>query len=96
MLDLQATDLTINKENLPFILDPQSKRSTPQLNQMPSKTKRGMWPNETLEKTMDVIKKGTHSLRRVNKSWNIPMSSLTYHRNGITRFRKMGPKGVLT
>jgi hypothetical protein len=32
MLDLQAADLTINKENLPPTLDPQSKKSTPQLN----------------------------------------------------------------
>jgi hypothetical protein len=32
MLDLQAVDLTINKENLPLTLDPQSKKSTPQLN----------------------------------------------------------------
>jgi hypothetical protein len=27
MLDLQAIDLIINKENLPFIIDPQSKKS---------------------------------------------------------------------
>jgi hypothetical protein len=32
LLDLQAIDLVINKENLPLALDPQSKRSTPQLN----------------------------------------------------------------
>jgi hypothetical protein len=76
MLDLQATNLTTNKENLPSIFNPQIKRSTPQLNQVPSKIKRGMWPNEALEKTMDVIEKRTHSLRKASKSWNIPMSSL--------------------
>jgi hypothetical protein len=37
MLDLQAIDPTINKENPPLVLDPQSKRSTPQLNQVHSK-----------------------------------------------------------
>jgi hypothetical protein len=36
-----------------------------------SKTKRGMWPNETLEKAMDVIEIGTHLLKMANKSWNI-------------------------
>jgi hypothetical protein len=39
MLDLQAVDLATNKENLPPIFNPQSKRSTPQLNQMPPKPK---------------------------------------------------------
>jgi hypothetical protein len=63
---------------------------------MPSKTKKGMWPNETLEKTMDVIERGTHSLRRANKSWNILMSSLVHHLNGKTGSKKMGPKGVFT
>jgi len=81
MLDLQATNLTSNKENLPLALDPQNKRSTPRLIQMPSKIKRGMWPNETLKKTMDVIERGTHSLRKANKSWNIPMNSLAHHLN---------------
>jgi hypothetical protein len=44
---------------------------------MPLKTRRGMWIDETLEVVMDVIERGTHSLRRANKSWNIPMNSLT-------------------
>jgi hypothetical protein len=45
---------------------------------------------------MDAIKRGTHSLRRASKSWNIPMSSLADHLNGKTKSRKMAPKGVLT
>jgi len=49
-----------------------------------------------LEEAMDVIEKGTHSIRKANKSWNIPMSSLVDHLNGKTKSRKMGPKGVLT
>jgi hypothetical protein len=55
-----------------------------------------MWTDKTLEATMDVVERGTHSLRRANKLWNIPMSSTTDHLNGKTRFRKMGQRGVLT
>ncbi len=54
-----------------------------------------MWTNETLKATMDVVEKGTHSLRRVNRLWNIPMSSLIDHLNGKTKSRKMGLKGML-
>jgi hypothetical protein len=32
MLDLEATNLVANKENLPLAPHPQNKRSTPQLN----------------------------------------------------------------
>jgi hypothetical protein len=64
MLDLQATNLTVNKENLPLVLDPQTKRSAPQLNQVHSKTKKGLWIDEPLEATTDVIERMTHSLGR--------------------------------
>jgi hypothetical protein len=60
------------------------------------KTKRGMWINEMLESTMDVVERGTNSLKRANKSWNIPTISITNHLNGKTKSRKMGPRGVLT
>jgi hypothetical protein len=30
-----------------------------------------MWIDETLEVAMDVIEKGTHSIRRANTSWNL-------------------------
>jgi hypothetical protein len=62
---------------------------------MPLKTKRGMWTDGTLEVAMDIVERGTHSLRKVSKSWNIPMSSIVDHLNGKTIFRKMGPRGVL-
>jgi hypothetical protein len=55
-----------------------------------------MWTNETLKATMDVVERRTHSLRRVNRLWNIPMSSLIDHLNGKTKSRKMGLKGMLT
>jgi hypothetical protein len=63
---------------------------------MPPKIRRGMWTNEALEEAMDVIVRGTHSIRRANKSWNILMNSLANHLNGKTKSKKMGPRGVLT
>jgi hypothetical protein len=63
---------------------------------MLSKTSRSMWANETLEVVMDVIERGTHSLRKANKLWNISMNSLANHLNGKTKSMKMGPRGVLT
>jgi hypothetical protein len=62
---------------------------------MPSKTRRGMWIDETLEVLMDVIERVTHSLKKATKSWNIPMNSLADHLNGKTRSMKMGLGGVL-
>ncbi len=90
MLDLQATKVTLNKKNLPPTLDPQKRKSAPQLNRMLLTTKRGTWMNETLKTTMDVVERGSHSLRRANMSWNIPMSSFFNHLNGKTRSRNMG------
>jgi len=63
---------------------------------MPSTTKRGMWTNETLELVMDVVENGTYSLWRAKRAWNIPMSSISYHLNGKTRSKKMGPRGVMS
>jgi hypothetical protein len=62
---------------------------------MPSKLRRGMWTNEALEEAMDAIERRTHAIRRVSKSWNIPMNSLINHLNGRTKFGKMGLRGVL-
>jgi hypothetical protein len=53
-----------------------------------------MWTNETLETSINVVERGTRSLRKANKSWNISMSSLINHLNGKTRFGNMGPRGV--
>jgi len=55
-----------------------------------------MWTHEALKATMDVVERGTCSLKRVIKSWNIPLNSFFDHMNGKTRFRKMGLRGVLT
>jgi hypothetical protein len=62
---------------------------------VPPKIKRGMWTSEMLEEAMDVIERRTHSIRKANKSWNIPMNSLVDHLNGKTRSKKMGLGGVL-
>jgi hypothetical protein len=58
------------------------------------KIERGMWINEMLEIAMDVVERWAHSLRRANKSWNIPMSSIVDHLNGKTISEKMGLGGV--
>jgi len=52
---------------------------------MPSKTKIGMWTNETLETTMDNVEKGTHFLKKASMSWNILMNPLVDHLNGKTK-----------
>jgi len=93
MLDLETTDPTTNKENLPLTSNPQNKRLAPQLNRMPPKTKRGMWTDEMPEIAIYLVKKRTRSLRKVNKSWD--MSSIIDHLNGKTKSKKMGLKGVL-
>jgi hypothetical protein len=44
---------------------------------------------------MDVVERGDTYLRKDAKYWNIPLPSLLDHLNGRTRFRKVGPQGVL-
>jgi len=60
---------------------------------MPPKTKRGMWTDEMPEVVIYLVKRRTHSLRKVSKSWD--MSSIIDHLNRKTRSKKMGSKGVL-
>jgi len=35
------------------------------------KTRIGMWIDEVLKVTIDVVERGTYSLREVTRSWNI-------------------------
>lgn len=56
MLDLKVVD----KEIVPLVPKLETKRLILQLNQIPTINKRGMWPNETLETTMDVVEKMTY------------------------------------
>jgi hypothetical protein len=59
-------------------------------------TKKSKWIFQTLKKLLRFVKKMTHSLRKVNQSWNIPLLSILDYLNGKTRSRKMGPNVVLT
>jgi hypothetical protein len=85
----------INKEHLPLELASNNRRPTIPLNRPFATCKRGtLWKNDALETTMDVVEKGTHSLRKASRTWNIFLSSLFDHLNGKTRFKKMGLTGV--
>jgi hypothetical protein len=52
--------------------------------------------DDALEITMDVVERGTYSLIKANKTWNIIFNSFSNHLNGKTRCRIMGAKGVFT
>ncbi len=54
-----------------------------------------MWINEA-KSSMDVIERGTCSLRKANSSWNIPLNSFFDRINEKTRSRKMGPINTFT
>jgi hypothetical protein len=55
-----------------------------------------MWTySDALETTMGAIKR-THSLKKVNGSWNIPLSTFFNHLNGKTKSINMGLRGVFT
>jgi hypothetical protein len=54
-----------------------------------------MWTYEALETSINVIERGTCSLRKVSMSWNIPLNSLSNHLNRKTRLTKMEIGGVL-
>jgi hypothetical protein len=62
---------------------------------MPPKIKKGMWINEAVVEAMDDIERGTHTIRRANKSWNIPMSSLVNHLNEKPDLGKWGQEVCL-
>jgi len=64
-----------------------NKTPTVQLNRAFTTCKKGMWTNDALKTTMTIVDKRTHSLRRANKAWNIPLSSFFDHLNGKTRFK---------
>jgi hypothetical protein len=44
-----------------------------------STTMKGKWTNETLKEAMEVVERGMHSLRGLNRAWNIPITSLSDH-----------------
>ncbi len=44
---------------------------------------------------MEAIERGTYSLRKESRFWNIQLSSLSNHLNGKTRSKKLGLACVL-
>jgi hypothetical protein len=44
---------------------------------------------------MDVVERQVNSMKKANKHWNIPFSSLCNHLNGKTRCRKFYPLGFI-
>jgi hypothetical protein len=51
-----------------------------------------MWTHEALKVRMYVVERGTCSLKRAIRSWNIPLNLLFDHMNGKTRFLEDGAK----
>jgi hypothetical protein len=51
----------------------------PQINRVLITNNKGKWTDQALKEAMDVIDKGTCSLRVVNKSWNILVASFSNH-----------------
>jgi hypothetical protein len=48
-----------------------------------------------LEEAMDAVENGTISLKKSNRHWNIPFTSLFDHLYGKTRSMKLGPTCML-
>jgi hypothetical protein len=56
---------------------------------------RSKWSTQALEKAMDVIERGTTSLRKANRHWNISLTSMFDHLYGKARSRKTRLTSVL-
>lgn len=72
------------------------KNQPPLINKSLLTTKTNKWTNEALDEVMDVDEWKTCSLKRASRSRNIPMSSLSNHLNGKTRFLNVQLANVLT
>ncbi len=66
---------TTNNENLPPIILTQVEKPTT-VNKVCSLTQWGRWTSDALEVVMDVVERGQLSLRKANKFWHIPITSL--------------------
>jgi hypothetical protein len=56
----------------------------------------GKWTDQQLEEVMDVMNKRHTSFMKVNKHWNISLTSLSNHLNGKIRAKTRGSPGLLT
>ncbi len=81
---------SLNKENVPFQFPLDITNRPPQVNRPLATSKRKQWTTKTLEEVMNVVEKGTCSLKMARKSWN----SFFYHLNKM-RSRKVRPTCVL-
>lgn len=86
---------TPNAKNILLAPTTQTNRAR-KVNKSPHLHPRGTWVVETLEKSMDVIQKKHFSMKRANQHWHIPLTFLSYHLNGKTKSRKVGPQVIVT
>ncbi len=88
-------ELSQTKENVPSSYGQELARKQKRINRCDPLITRGKWSNKAFEEAMDVIENGTTSLRKVNKHWNIILTSLFDHLYGKTKSRKHGPASAL-
>jgi hypothetical protein len=81
--------MSLDKENVSFQFPLDIINRPPQVNRPLATSKRKQWTTKTLEEVMDVIEKGTCSLRMASKSWTF----FFYHLNK-TWSRKVRPTCV--
>jgi hypothetical protein len=56
------------------------------INLTPQATKKSKWIDHALKEAMEVVERGTHSLKKANQFLNISFISFSDHLNGKTRF----------
>jgi hypothetical protein len=84
------------KENVPPSLGQKPTKKQKKTNRCNPLITRGKPTYEALEKAMDEIENGRTSLRKVNRHWNIPLTSLFDHLDGKRRSKKPRPTSMLT
>jgi hypothetical protein len=87
---------TLDQDNVPPQLASQTRQPCQIINRVLLERKKRKWIDQSLEEAMETIERGTHSLRKASRFWNIPFNSLSNHLNGNTRNMKMGPRCLLT
>jgi len=87
---------TLDQDNVPTHLASQTRQPCQVINKVPLEKKKGEMDRQSLEEAMEVIERGTRSLKKASRFWNIPFSFFSNHLNGNTWNMKMGPTCVLT
>ncbi len=73
------------EKNVPPQPTPRPNCKGPQINKLATTNSKGKQIDQALEETMDVVEKGTCSLKATSRSWNIPMTSLSNHLSKKTK-----------